>query len=141
MNTNNKIIQWVVTFEQARWSHILRPNCTNPTYICISVCIKSGCMDTKWVVHLHSKYPWKFTKPYKNLFHITKCRTSSKRVDDFTCLWTLSGLQLFLKVEGKVQELLTFDPTQVKWIIGKKMHPTKIPWNHKKPLTHDNKCT
>jgi hypothetical protein len=37
----------------------------------------------------------------------------------FHLLWTLSRLQLFPKVEGKIHELLTFDLAQMKWIIWK----------------------
>jgi hypothetical protein len=56
-------------------------------------------------------YPRKLIEHYKNPFHIKICKGSSEWVDDFTCLWTTFGLQLFPKVEGKVLELLTFDPT------------------------------
>ncbi len=70
-------------------------------------------MDTKRVIHLHSTYLRKLIEPYKNPFHITIYKRNSKKVDDFTCFLTLSRLQLFPKVEGKVQELLTFDPIEV----------------------------
>jgi hypothetical protein len=68
-----------------------------------------------WIQNEYSMYLKKFTKLYKNpLNHTTICKKNSKRVDDFTCLETLSGMHLLLKAKGKVQELLTFDPTQVK---------------------------
>jgi hypothetical protein len=68
-----------------------------------------------WIQNEYSMYPRTFTKLYKNpLNHTTICKNNSKKVDDFTCLETLSRMQLFPKAKGKVQKLLTFDPTQVK---------------------------